>query len=135
MPTYSFAYHKKSWWNGPSRQFHQRFFTRFFRTNVLFGSFSSYILALAPKFCTKNALVNVDEIDGRCQFHQHTNVLFAAFLYLQFSFEIFWWNNICAKATHKLFVKLTVGVNFINISCAPFVPIFCCQIITKPKCN
>ncbi len=46
-------------------QFHQRFFACFFRTIVLFGSFSSYILALAPKFRTKNARVNVDEIDGR----------------------------------------------------------------------
>ncbi len=44
-------------------QFHQRFFARFFRTNVLFGSFSNYVLALAPKFRTKNARVNVDEID------------------------------------------------------------------------
>jgi hypothetical protein len=33
--------------------------------NVLFGSFSNYVLALAPKFHTKNARVNVDEIDGR----------------------------------------------------------------------
>jgi len=29
------------------------------------AAFSSYILALAPKFCTKNAGVNIDEIDGR----------------------------------------------------------------------
>jgi hypothetical protein len=35
----------------------------FFLRNVLFGSFSSYVLALAPKFCTKNARVNLDEID------------------------------------------------------------------------
>jgi hypothetical protein len=27
-------------------------------------------LAFAPKFCTKDARVNVDEIDGRSQFHQ-----------------------------------------------------------------
>ncbi len=37
------------------------FYVQIFCTNVLFGSFS----ALAPKFCTKNARVNVDEIDGR----------------------------------------------------------------------
>jgi len=30
------------------------FFARFFQTNVLF---SSYVLALAPKFCSKNALI------------------------------------------------------------------------------
>jgi len=52
-------------------QFHQHFFARFFRTNVLFGSFSNYVLALVPKFRTKNVCVNVDEIDFRCQFHQH----------------------------------------------------------------
>jgi hypothetical protein len=40
-------------------------FVHFFCTNVLFGSFSSYVLALAPKFRTKNVRVNVDEIDGR----------------------------------------------------------------------
>ncbi len=54
----------KRWWNWHLRQFHQCFFARFFHTNVLFGSFSSYVLALAPKFRTKNARVNVDEIDG-----------------------------------------------------------------------
>ncbi len=27
-------------------------------------AFSRYVSALAPKFCTKNARVNVDEIDG-----------------------------------------------------------------------
>jgi len=39
------------------------FFGALFCTNVLFGSFSSYVSALAPKFRTKNARVNVDEID------------------------------------------------------------------------
>jgi hypothetical protein len=48
---------KPSW-----RQFHQRFFARFFCTIVLFGSFSSYVEALAPKFRKKNECVNVDEI-------------------------------------------------------------------------
>ncbi len=37
----------------------------FFCTNILFGSFSSYVLSLAPKFRTKNVRVNVDEIDTR----------------------------------------------------------------------
>ncbi len=40
-------------------------FRAHFCTNVLFVAFSRYVLALAPKFCTKNARVNVDEIDGR----------------------------------------------------------------------
>jgi len=58
-------------------------FARFFRTNV---HFSSYILALAPKFCTKNVSINIDEIESRCQFHQHfyvqifcMNIVSAAF--------------------------------------------------------
>jgi len=32
-------------------------------------------LALAPKFRTKNACVNVDEIDTRGRFHQHRQFL------------------------------------------------------------
>jgi hypothetical protein len=40
------------------------FFACFFCSNVLFGIFSSYVLALAPKFRTKNVHINVDEIDG-----------------------------------------------------------------------
>jgi hypothetical protein len=38
----------------------------FFVRKLHFGSFSSYVSALAPKFCTKNARVNVDEIDTWC---------------------------------------------------------------------
>jgi len=53
-------------------QFHQRFYVQIFRTNVVLAAFSSYVLASASKFRTKNASVNVDEIDGRIrsQFHQ-----------------------------------------------------------------
>ncbi len=46
-----------------SRQFHQRFTRAFFVQKLRFGSFSSYILALAPKFRTKKTRENVDEID------------------------------------------------------------------------
>ncbi len=42
-------------------------------------------------------------------------VLCAAFPYLQFGFEIFCRKNISAKATCKMLVKLTSGVNFTNI--------------------
>ncbi len=41
------------------------FYVQIFRTNVISASFSSYVSALAPKFCTKNVRVNVDEIDTR----------------------------------------------------------------------
>ena len=46
-----------------SRQFHQRFTRAFFVQKLHFGSFSSYVLALAPKFRTKKMRENVDEID------------------------------------------------------------------------
>ncbi len=36
-------------------RFHQHFTRAFFVWKLRFGSFSSYILALAPKFCQKNA--------------------------------------------------------------------------------
>ncbi len=45
----------------------------------------------------------------------YTEVFSAAFLYLHFSFVIFWWTNIGAKAAHKMLAKLPPGVNFINI--------------------
>ncbi len=44
-------------------QFHQRSTRAFFVQKLRFGSFSSYVSALAPKFRTINARVNVDEID------------------------------------------------------------------------
>ncbi len=47
------------------RQFHQRSRRAFFVQKLCFGSFSSYVLALAPKFCLKKTLENVDEIDTR----------------------------------------------------------------------
>ncbi len=45
-------------------QFHQGFTLAFFVQKLSFGSFSSYVLALAPKFRTKRMRENVDEIDG-----------------------------------------------------------------------
>jgi len=52
-------------------QFHQHFYVRIFRPNGISAAFSSYILALAKKFVRKMRMFNVDEIDGRSQFHQH----------------------------------------------------------------
>ncbi len=47
-----------------------------FCTNVLFGIFSSYVLALSPKFCTKNARVNVDEIETwKCEMKYESTFL------------------------------------------------------------
>jgi len=44
-------------------QFHQCFTRMLFVRKLRFGSFSSYVLALAPKFRTKKTRKNVDEID------------------------------------------------------------------------
>jgi len=40
-----------------------------------------------------------------------------------------------AKTTSRTLMKLTPGVNVINILRAAFVPIFLCQKNTKPNCN
>jgi len=52
-------------------QFHQHFYVQIFRTNDVLAAFSSHVPAafsshvpaLASKFRTKNARLNVDEID------------------------------------------------------------------------
>jgi hypothetical protein len=41
----------------------------------------------------------------------HTKVLCSAFMCLQFGFVIFWQKDFCAKAAHKMLVKLTPGVS------------------------
>ncbi len=58
----------------------------------------------------------------RCQFPQHftsrffcKKVFWAAFFNLQFGFIIFWQKNIGTKVAHKMLMKSTGGVNFINI--------------------
>jgi len=58
---------------------------------------------------------------GSSQFHQHftcafcTNILEPKITKLCFGFEIFWRQNIIKKETHKMLMKLTPGVDFINI--------------------
>jgi hypothetical protein len=39
------------------------------------------------------------------------------------------------KAAHKMLAKFTLGVNYINILLAEFVPIFFCQKITNLNSN
>jgi hypothetical protein len=41
-------------------------------------------------------------------------VFCAAFMCLQFGFVIFWGKDFCAKAAHKMLVKLTTGVNAVK---------------------
>jgi hypothetical protein len=56
-----------------------------------------------------------------------TNIICAAFSYLDLRFVLFWRKNIGAKAACIMLVKLT-PVNFINIICAAFAPpMFCAK--------
>jgi hypothetical protein len=64
-----------------------------------------------------------------------TKVLCAAFLLLHFGFRIFGDKILYKKQAHKTVMKLTPGVNFINILGGAFSPIFLCQKISKLKCN
>jgi len=51
-------------------------------------------------------------------------------MYLQFGFLIFCRKEIACKSLCKMLVKLTQGVNFINILCAPFcVKVFCAAFL------
>jgi len=52
-----------------------------------------------------------------------TKVFYAASLYLQFGFVFFWLKNIGTKAACKMLVKLTTGVNFINVLWVAFAPV------------
>jgi len=56
------------------------------------------------------------------------NVFCRAFLWFLFGFLIFWQNEIGEKAAGKLFVKLTTGVNFINILQSAF---FCTKRVLR----
>ncbi len=49
-----------------------------------------------------------------------TNVFCKVFLQLQFGFVVFWQKKSGAKAACKMLMKLTKGVNFINILFSPF---------------
>jgi hypothetical protein len=66
----------------------------------------------ARTFESINAESNhVDEIDPRCQFHQHStrSSICTDFLYFQFGFVIFFRKDIGTKAVGKMLVKLTTG--------------------------
>jgi len=58
---------------------------------------------------------------------------FAVFMCFQLRFVIFCQKEISAKAVSKMFVNMTTVVNFTNILCAAFVPIFVCQKLQIQK--
>jgi len=76
-------------------------------------------------FVQKMHAKNVDEIDTRCQFHQH---LMSIFLYERvlcsfslFGYVIFWLKNNITKAACKILVKSTLVSNFTKILKAAFL--------------
>jgi len=55
---------------------------------------------------------HTDEVSISSRYHAslcHAKVLCPTFLSLQFGFVIFWQNNISAKTTRKILMKLTIG--------------------------
>jgi len=93
-------------------------------------------MTFVQKICT----FNINEIDYRCQFHQHFTGTFCANIFspkLQ-SWKVTW--ESCAqhfhtKHAHKMLMKLTTGVNFINILRMHFAPIFWRQKNFKAEYN
>jgi len=75
----------------------------------------------ARAFFQKAAHKLVDEIDSRCQFHQHFKSsflgrnCFCSFPLVTAWLCIFWQKEIGAKAAWKILAKLTKGVNIVNI--------------------
>jgi len=76
---------------------------------------------LLKEYQQKSCSPNVDEIDLKCQIHQHFIVTFSyksaiceAFLYFIFVF-VFFDKNYLKKFNLKILIKLTGGINFINI--------------------
>jgi len=60
----------------------------------------------------------------RCQLHQHfTCPFFIVQLLSNYSLalQFFWWKKIGPKAAREMLMKLTTGVNFINILCIAFM--------------
>jgi len=53
-----------------------------------------------------------------------------AFLNLQFGSVIFWCKNIGTKGAHKMLMKLTAMVNFINVLHAAFLRKCCVQLFS-----
>ena len=83
---------------------------------VLFGSFFQLRFGFGAKICTKNARVNVDEIDTCCQFLQYFMSSFTfdfislkkyeLILYSYISFDKHFRKVSYRKVAHKLLVKL-----------------------------
>jgi len=76
----------------------------------------SVSFAISGSECAKAACRMLMKLTPDYGIQNELPILFcAAFLYLQCGFVIFSQNNISTKAARKMLVKLTTGVNFINI--------------------
>ncbi len=100
-----------------------------FLYKCLFGSFS-LVTCKWKKLPTLSYVKFVHflliKLTAGCQFHQQFTCTF-------FCFVTFWRKNISSKAAYKMLMKLTTGVNFINILFVHFTPIFLHHKILKPK--
>jgi hypothetical protein len=71
--------------------------------------------------------------DFWCQFHQYfmrafyANILLPKSHKAKLKLEKSCVRHFCKKKWHKMLMKLTTGVDFINILCKHFAPIFLCQ--------
>ncbi len=94
-------------------------FHAFFRTKVFFLTRK---ICQNVTFVRKSQAKNVDEIDTRCKFHLHFTRTFCSNMFCSNRFQS---QNVtreklhealsCKKLSHKMLVKLTTGVNFINV--------------------
>jgi len=73
---------------------------------VSLGTFGAYTVKAACKMLVKST-PGVNFINILQAAFSYKRV-FAAFLYLNVGFEIFWLKNICAKAAREMLMKLTI---------------------------
>jgi len=97
-----------------------------FSTNVCFSSFYYVRITRKMTFVRKTRAFYVDEIDTRCQFHQHFTSTFCANIFAPKKFKAKTYLKklrkvlLYKKFAHKMLMKLTPAVNFINILRARF---------------
>ncbi len=85
---------------------------------LLYNTEWQYDHGMAVNYCSKTFY----DIWPRCQFHQYFMSSFfvqkffcTCFMCLQCRLVIFWWKDLGAKAAHKMLVKLTPGIDQIEI--------------------
>jgi len=86
-----------------------------------------------PALCHIFTMSHWHEVTMSLTFYKHlfcTKMFCVAFLNLQFGSVIFWCKNIGTKGAHKMLMKLTAMVNFINVLHAAFLRKCCVQLFS-----